>query len=454
LTEKRNNMDENNNNDFAEELDEMEHEAEDNELIKSLGDSINKQVEMEMEPLVPEVQDQNSSSGNEGEPPEEEKKGLIGILGKIPKWIYILSFIAIFIVVLVMILNASGLGEKLVIKIGSWFAAKQVDYEPVDQNNVTLMPNAAEDISEFMDKLTPIPTVSPTPTPVITQEPEKVQKDIVNILLLGEENIDSYSNRGRTDLIVLATIDIKNKAVKLTSIMRDSFVQIPGQQDNRINAAYALGGVPLLYSTIEKNFGIVPDNYALVRFDDFEKIVDSVGGIDIKLSKKEAAYLNRTNYISDPKNRTVVEGMNHMNGNQALGYCRVRYVAKDNEKNDFGRTSRHREVIEAIIAQLKNLSYSDLLRVGMECLPLVTTDVTSENIEDYTNMIVDIGVSNLDIQENRIPIEGSYKFVTIRKMSVTQIDIEKNREALLSFIYGEQAEKGENDGNTNVEGNS
>ena len=74
-----------------------------------------------------------------------------------------------------------------------------------------------------------------------------------------------------------------------------------------------------------------------------------------------------------------------MNGNQALGYSRIRYVStKDNEKNDFGRTTRHREVLEAIITQVKKLSYADLIKVGMECLPLVTTDVTAEAIETFT----------------------------------------------------------------------
>lgn len=427
---------------FADELAEIEHEAEDNELIKNLGDSINKQVEMEIGELVPEENAQDSSNGEESE--KLERKGFIGFLCKVPKWIYITLGIVLFIVLLVVILDASGLGEKILIKLGAKVSSELVDYQPVDPENTEIKPDLVESLEGFEEVLTPIPTEEVTPTPEPTPEPVEYEKKIINILLLGEENIGSYSTRGRTDMIVLATIDTITKTVKLTSLMRDSFVQIPGFEDNRINAAYALGGVPLLYSTIEKNFGITPDNYILVRFDDFEKMVDSVGGIDIELSKKEAQYLNKTNYISNPVFRNVVEGMNHMNGNQALGYSRVRYVAHDAEKNDFGRTTRHRVVITALINRVKSLGYTDLLNVGLECLPMVTTDVTAEEIEKYTQMIIDIGGADINIEEMRIPMDGTYNFVTIRKMSVTQLDIQKNREALHEFIYGNSGEDNEN----------
>ena len=437
--------------DFAEELEEMDHEAEDNEIIKNLGDSISRQTEMEIGSLG---LDDEGSEGEDDNLEKEERKGIIGFLLKVPRWIYITLGIAAFVIIVFTILDASGLGEKLLIKLGANVSSNLVDYQPIDTSNTVIDNQIEDDIDEFKELITPIPTEEVTPTPEPTPEPVEFEKKIINILLLGEENIGSYSNRGRTDMIVLATIDTITKTVKLTSIMRDCFVQIPGIDDNRINAAYALGGVPLLYKTIEKNFGIVPDNYVLVKFDDFERIVDSVGGIDITLSKKEAQYLNKTNYISNPVFRNVVEGVNHMNGNQALGYSRVRYVAHENEKNDFGRTTRHRVVITALIDKVKGLGYADLVRVGLECLPMVTTDVTAEEIERYTQMIIDIGGADINIEEMRIPVDGSYNFVTIRKMSVTQFDIPKNKEALMKFIYGEeQKETGENNGNTNVEGN-
>ena len=160
--------------------------------------------------------------------------------------------------------------------------------------------------------------------------------------------------------------------------------------------------------------------------------------MDITLANNEAAYRNRTNYISNPKNRNVKEGLNHMNGNQALGFARVRYVAtKNSEKNDFGRITRHREVIEAIIDKVKSLNYFQLFNVAMQCLPFVTSDLMADDIETYLNMVMSVGIENFEIEEYRIPGDGTYNFVTIRKMSVLQIDIPKNREKLHEFIYGD-----------------
>lgn len=436
--------------DFADELLEMEHEEADNAIIEGLGDSINRQVELEMTPLVPDGPSDAPEGPEGGEPASEEKKekkGVLGFLAKIPKWIYIMAGIALFIILLVVFLNISGLGVKLI----SWFIDSNVNHEAIDANVAPEPTLPEEDLDKFKDMLTPIPTQIVTPTPEPTQAPLMFDKKIMNILLLGVENIDPVtgqsltgktSSRGRTDLIVLLTINSEDKTVKLTSFMRDSYVSIPGKENNRINAAYAKGGVALLYDTLEANFGIVPDHYILVNFEDFRTVVDSIGGIDIKLSKKEADYLNKTNYISQEANRNVVEGLNHMNGDQALGYSRIRYVAtKGKEKNDFGRTTRHREVIQAIIAQLKKLNYIDLLKVGLECLPLVTTDADAEAIEKYTNMVMAIGVTDIDIQEFRVPQDGTYQYLTVDKMSVIQIDIEKNRDALWRFLYGDSEEE-------------
>lgn len=419
--------------DFADELLEMEHEEADNEIIEGLGESINKQVALEIDPLVPE----EPAGGPDGS----------GFFKKIPKWAYITGGIVLFIVLLVVILNVSGLGVKIV----SWFIDRNVRHEEIDAN-VSPVPTLPEDdIDKFKNLLKPIPTSATTPTPEPTAVPLKFEKTIMNILLIGVENVDPVTgesltgkttSRGRTDTIVLMTINSEDKTVKLTSFMRDCYVSIPGKESNRINAAYAKGGVALLYDTIKENFGIVPDNYVLVNFEDFRTIVDSIGGIDIKLSKKEADYLNKTNYISDPKNRNVQEGLNHMNGDQALGYSRVRHVAtKENEKSDFGRTDRHREVIRAIIDQLKKLGYLDLFKFGLECLPLVTTDADAETIEKYLNMVVDIGVNNVELEDFRIPQDGTYNYLTVDKMSVLQIDIAKNRDLLWKFIYGESEEE-------------
>ena len=108
-------------------------------------------------------------------------------------------------------------------------------------------------------------------------------------------------------------------------------------------------------------------------------------------------------------------------------------MAHDGEKNDFGRTTRHRVMISALVEKVKNLGYTDLFRVAMECLPMVTTDVTADEIEKYIHMVLDIGGADINIKEMRIPADGTYNFVTIRKMSVTQLDIQKNKEISLKL---------------------
>lgn len=131
----------------------------------------------------------------------------------------------------------------------------------------------------------------------------RFEEGIINILLLGEEAIDSGSGRGRTDLMIIATMNTKDKTMKLTSLMRDMLVQIPGYEDNKLNAAYEIGGVPLLYETIQSNFDIKMNGSAMVCFADFEGLIDKLGGVQISLTTQEANYLNRTNYISEPENR-------------------------------------------------------------------------------------------------------------------------------------------------------
>ncbi len=422
--------------DFSRELEELENEREDEEMLSQIGASLTRQMDSDLETM--KLIGDSKPAGLEEPDGETEKKAWFL---RIPLWAYAAGGAVIVIAAVVLWFAFSDVGQSILIKLGSNYVSEKVNYVPVntvtpeppaqdngEEENVTGVP--ADDITE---EITPEPA-SPTPTP----EAEKVEeKKVYNILLIGEENLDSGIYRGRTDLLIIATLNLEQKAIKLTSIMRDSLVSIPGYQENRINAVYAIGGVALLYETIKQNFGIEIDNYALVRFDGFESIIDSIGGISMSLTAEEAEYLNRTNYISDEASRNVVEGINHLNGSQALGYCRIRYVGtKNNEFSDFGRTARHRELLTALFNSIASLGYSELLGVADTCLPYITTDLTAENIESYLTMLLDIGFKNR-LESYRIPIEGSYKSVYVRDMLVTQMDIEENREALQMIIYGE-----------------
>ena len=322
-------------------------------------------------------------------------------------------------------------GQTLLIRLGANIAATKFHYDDGSEHKVELIPEI-------------------TDAPMNDNIEEKDKNDVqlnaddgtvrheeyaVNILLLGEEAIESGGSRGRTDVMMIATLNSKEKSIKLTSLMRDMYVQIPGFQDDKLNSAYAVGGIPMLIDTIELNFDLKLDGYCLVGFQNFEKIIDQLGGIEITLTASEANWLNSTNYISNPKYRTVVAGLNHMNGNQALGFCRIRDVASGTkEHNDFGRTSRHRTVLDAIFNKYKTLNYFDLAKLMIGCLPMVTTDLDAKELETYMKIALEIGLTKME--QLRIPVDGAFEDAYISKKSVIIPNLQKNVEALHEFVFG------------------
>ena len=148
-------------------------------------------------------------------------------------------------------------------------------------------------------------------------------KDVVNILLVGSDNGAQGSedgDHGRSDSMMVATINFKTKELKLTSFLRDMYVEIPGHGRNKLNAAYAFGGEELLYQTLAQNFNIKIDKFCVVDLSAFEKVINRIGGIEMTLEKREAEYLNTTNYISKKKYRNVKPGKQTLNG--GIGLCK------------------------------------------------------------------------------------------------------------------------------------
>ena len=118
--------------------------------------------------------------------------------------------------------------------------------------------------------------------------------EVVNILLVGaDKNLDEQDKdvERRSDSMMIATLDVRHNKLKLTSLMRDMYVEIPGHGQSKFNAAYSLGGVELLYETIAHNFNMKLDGYVLVDFEAFKSLIDEVGGVDINLNQEEYEYL-------------------------------------------------------------------------------------------------------------------------------------------------------------------
>ncbi|HHY83203.1 MAG TPA: LCP family protein [Clostridiales bacterium] len=248
-------------------------------------------------------------------------------------------------------------------------------------------------------------------------------KNIINILLIGQDRRPGES-RARSDSMIIATINKKNGTIKLTSLMRDLYVQIPGYSDNRINAAYAFGGMKLLNEVIEKNFKIHIDGNIEVDFEGFVKGIDIIGGITLSLSEKEAEHLNKKGFSN------VKAGEVNMDGELALEYARIRKIG-----NDFARTERQRKVILAVAKKVKGSGISDLMALANKVLPCVTTDMSNDQLMDLIFTAAKSDLSN--IEQNRIPRNGSYKDAKIRGMLVLVPDLVKVREDLKNIIYGD-----------------
>lgn len=407
----------------------------DDEILDEINATLAKQVQTELS------DDQEPESKDE---PEENNKK------KFPKWAKIVTGIlgTLLCIVLVMVGTPWGRAKlkKLVIYMATEYAYSKMDY---DNGSEVVAQEPTEDIDTTENN------TNDGSLDIIWGNSGydgsgRHEDYVINILLLGEEAIGSGTARGRTDLMMIATMDLKEKSLKLTSLMRDMLVQIPdyngkSYQDNKLNVAYEIGGVELLYETIALNFDIALDGYALVGFDDFEHVIDAIGGVEVTLSETEANYLNRTNYISNPAYRNVVAGTQTLNGNQALGFCRVRHVPTvDDQHYDYGRTSRQRVVLNAIFDKSKKMGTTQLVLMMNNLLEYVTTDITKEQFRNYLEIGLSLDIS--DIKNCRIPADNTFEEGKERGMSVLIPDLDANIKILHSFIFDDVLEEGIEDG--------
>lgn len=405
-----------------------EFNTSEDDMLNDITSSLANQISQEIDAMISISDEEDDESPDDYV--ETKKKG------RFPKWLKILTIV--FSVV-------------MVISIGGMYAVSNY----LDRINFTDWSNTEKLTEEFdQDDIDGLDIVDPNSISLNSGGSLRTDQDVINILLVGEEAINDGGSRGRTDSMMIATINTKQKALKLTSIMRDLYVAIPGYSDNKLNAAYHNGGMPLLKQTIEENFDIELDGSVLVNFSGFEDIIDLLGGVEITLTANEAAYLNRTNYISNPIYRNVRAGTQTLNGNQALGYSRIRYVRTESESDDFGRTSRQRTVLNAIFEKYKSKSLPELVTILYDILPLVTTDINKSTIMDYLATVVTLGVTELETM--RIPVDNEYSGSSVRGMSVLLPDtLQDNIDALHTFIFGSEEDvttgtESESTGDTNV----
>lgn len=276
----------------------------------------------------------------------------------------------------------------------------------------------------------------PTPKNFFTSEEEKKaaeyeeEQGIINILLIGLDG-RTKDEDSRTDSIILATIDTNNKRVKLTSFMRDMYVPIPGHKDNRINTAFFFGGPELLIKTINQDFDLNIQYYASIDFRAFQDLVEELGGVEVEVKDYEIKEINK--YISEinGSKSTLIQqqGIQKLNGQQALSYCRIRKVGN----NDYERTERQRRVLSVLIKKARKTNIIKLPELFSSILPHVKTNVPTTKLMNIGYTVYKFG--NTPVDNLRVPYNGAFDSRKVYGMDVLVPDLEKNAIMLDKFIF-------------------
>jgi LCP family protein required for cell wall assembly len=323
-------------------------------------------------------------------------------------------------------------------------------YEVTERENISI--EEVEEVEEVEEELIidGATDIIDSPQTVIDELEEVIQgnteddkqevvssSDVYNILLIGCDSREAGGS-GRSDAMIIVSINSKTKKIILTSFLRDIYLKIPFHKNNRLNAAYAYGGANLLIDTIEENFQIDIDKYISMDFYTFIDVVDSIDGVTLEVKEEYIpiinAYIKEINQhmgVAESNDLLTQTGNLVLNGKQALGYVRNRYIG-----TDFERTARQRMVLQTIFDKIKDSSYKKIISLSDAVLPQVTTNLSEKKI---ISLILSFPTfKNYEIEQWSIPMQDTYSFVTINRMSVLGINFDKNIDELHKKVYGLQ----------------
>ncbi|HZJ77936.1 MAG TPA: LCP family protein [Clostridia bacterium] len=251
-------------------------------------------------------------------------------------------------------------------------------------------------------------------------------EDVINILLIGYDYGGGGKYYGRSDAMIIASINKRDNKISYVSLSRATYVSIPGHGNARLNAAYAYGGPNLLIETIEQNYKTRIDNYVSVDFSGFTEIIDNLGGVSIELTDKEFNYLRES---LDLKGIGTSKGAGtyKFDGELALKYARTRSIDTDR-----ARTQRQRNILKALTYKAKNISLSKGLELLDDLLPIVTTDFNKKQlVAQSTNAMKYI---SWDIDEALIPRDQP-GLIEINGIEVIILDWTKVRNDIHEQLY-------------------
>ena len=240
---------------------------------------------------------------------------------------------------------------------------------------------------------------------------------VINIALFGIDAEDG--GVGRSDSIIIATIDTTHKKLKLTSIMRDSYVTIEGHGDDKINHAYAFGGPQLAIKTLNENFDLNIDDFVAVNFTTLPKIIDMLGGVTIDITSEEVSHI--------PGIDTA--GTYTLTGEQAPAYSRIRYASG----GDYVRTDRQRTVLSKVFEKILSINFTQYPSLLSEILPMVQTNLDYSEILNLGNEVLKMGVTTLE--QERFPRDGYCEGKMIDKIYYLTFDKENTVQQLHDYIF-------------------
>ncbi|WP_455539341.1 LCP family protein [Terrisporobacter sp.] len=229
---------------------------------------------------------------------------------------------------------------------------------------------------------------------------------VKNFLLLGTDGRKNEKSF-RSDCMIIATLDMKHKDIKLTSLARDTYVDIPGVGMGKLNEAYFWGKEQLLFKTIKKNFGIDLDKYIQVDFDNLSNIIFVLGGVNVDVKEHELEAINKLipesyencTYKNKGKMKLLDStGVQKLNGYQAIAYTRIRY-----SDNAINRDARQREVLLSVLKDLKNKATSSNEKTIKELAPYYSTNITSSQMFDLAANAYSSGAIN-NVKQAQFPI--------------------------------------------------
>lgn len=258
-------------------------------------------------------------------------------------------------------------------------------------------------------------------------------KDIKSIAIFGIDGTEDEPSR--SDCIMILTIDNIHDKLKLTSIIRDSYVNIPTRKNkDKINHAYAFGGPALALETLNNNFDLDISKFASVNFSSFPQIIDKLGCITLDINEDELKYINKyideINSINGSSSPNITStGTQSIDGTQALAYSRIRYT----DGGDFERSHRQRIVIEKVFEKMKTLSLTDYPDILNDLLPLINTNLTNTEILSYAMDVNDL--KNNGIMQGRFPDDNDAEGKMISGVYYYVFDIESTRNKIHEFIY-------------------